>query len=232
MNRINGRNGDRVQASGVTNTYRIGTDQSQMQLGSSTYDAAGRMVSSRDALGNETTYSETIDGNGHTIRTNTFADVGTRIEEYYPDGTLYKLTGTSVAPVKYVYDAKQITDYDGTNLNTRFTKVISLDANGTETEEFTITYTDMLGRPVRTEYADAAESQSMYNDNGQLVESLDPDDITTLYAYNGRGEQELTAIDIDQDGILDEDGFDRITKVERAVVSDGSNTVQRTTTSA
>ncbi len=82
-------------------TIREGSDASQIIINESHYDVAGRLVSSKDALGFETRYSEDFDQDGHRVRKTTYPDGSSRIETYYKDGSLLSLTGTAVHPLKY-----------------------------------------------------------------------------------------------------------------------------------
>lgn len=209
-------------AGDILSTVRIGSDNSAITLNTSTYDAAGRLISSADAVSNITTWSEMIDGNGHTVKTTTYGDQSTRIETYYQDGQLLSVTGTAVHGVRYVY---------GADSNGQFTQAIKLTADGNDSSEWTKTYTDMAGRPSMTVSADGSSNRSSYNGQGQLVEQVDPDGVTTLYAYNAKGELETTAIDMDQNSQIDFGGTDRITQTENSVVAADGTTVRRTTTS-
>src|SRR5690606_7243878 len=69
-----------------------------------------------------------------------------------------------------------------------------------------------------------------YNDLGQLFSQTDPDGLTTLYAYSAEGRREITAIDLNQNGVIDAAGLDRITKTVRDVYSRSGTIVRRTTT--
>lgn len=51
-----------------------------------------------------------------------------------------------------------------------------------------------------------------------------------LYAYNLRGEQEVSALDVNRDGVIDYDGTDRVSRTVAEVATRSSYTVQRTTT--
>jgi len=153
---------------------RIGNDSSQITQETNSYDTAGRRLSSKDALGNVTTFSEIITNN-KLSRTTTFPDGSTRIEEHYRDGQLAKLTGTSVHPVRYEYGVVQ-----DDSVWRRYTKEIKLDGNGDDTSEVVTNFFDMIGRNYKTVYADGAKRESFYNTKGQLSKTVDPDGVTTL----------------------------------------------------
>ena len=90
-------------ANQVLVTRRIGSDGSTNVLNQATYDNAGMLTAQSNALGGSTAYSETFDGNGQLIRTTTAPDGGTRIETYFKDGQLAKVTGTAAQPARYEY---------------------------------------------------------------------------------------------------------------------------------
>jgi uncharacterized protein RhaS with RHS repeats len=60
--------------------------------------------------------------------------------------------------------------------------------------EYVTSYSDMVGRPWKTVYADGAQQVTYYNNKGQVVRVVDPDGVTTLYDYNAKGEPETTAL--------------------------------------
>ena len=123
---------------------------------------------------------EGTDANGYFVKTNVFPDGGTRIESYFKDGSLARLTGTAVHPVRYTNNVEL---ESGTNRF--FTQEIKLDANANDTSEWTKTYYDTLNRPYKTVYANSTTNypfiQSFYNAQGQLAKHVDPDGVTTLF---------------------------------------------------
>ena len=187
------------------------------------YSTAGQLTLQTNALGGVTAYTETTNGQGQKVRTTTYPDGGTRVETYFKDGQLAKVTGTATQPSRYEYSAE--TD-DG--IWREYTKEIKLDANGDDTGEWTKTYQDMLGRGYKTVYPDGAFSQSWYNGLGQLWKSRDPDGVITLYQYNSKGELEYSVIDLNQDGVVDLTGTDRITRTLRDITTYAGVKVQRT----
>ncbi len=198
---------------------RIGSDLSEITLETHAYDVLGRRISSKDAMNRETTFNENRSGvNTKTTKT---PDNGTIIETFAEDGTLIGISGTAAtAQLGWGY---------GVDLNGTITNEVRMGPSG-ETTEWTKTYTDIAGRVYKVETADGAFSEYFYNSLGQLVKQVDPDGVTTLFAYNARGEQEYVAIDLNQNGLIDFSGTDRITKTERSVVTAHSTTVQKVTT--
>src|SRR5258706_6224313 len=190
---------------------RIGSDGSQITQATNAYDSAGRRVSSTDALGNTTTYSETISNNQLT-RTTTYPDAGTRIETFYRDGQLALISGTAVHPMRYTNGVLQ----DG-GVWRAYEAEIKLDGNGSDTTEAVTNLLDLLGRTYKTVYSDGAIRQSFWSTNGQLTKVVDPDGVTTLYQYNAKGELEYTATDMDRNGTIDFAGTDRVRRSVRSV---------------
>jgi RHS repeat-associated protein len=202
-------------------TKRIGTDNSEITTQSQNFDPAGRLVWTKDALNRQTSFSETIDGNGHTIRATTGPDDGTVVRTYAKDGSLLSVTGTA-APQRLSYEYG--VDADGV-----FTKEIRVGSAG-ETTEWVKSYTDFAGRAYKRVFADNASERSYFNALGQLVRQVDADGVTTLFSYNAKGELEVTALDLNANGIIDYTGSDRITRTISEVGARDTYTVQRSTT--
>ena len=205
----------------VLSTVRIGSDNSAITLNTSTYDMTGRLTSSTDAVTNTTSYFEFV-ANGHLVKSNVFASGSCRVETFYQDGQLLSISGSAAHGLRYAYGV----DADG-----QFIQEIKLNVDGSETSEWTKTYTDMAGRTHKTVYAGGSFGQSFYSSSGQLVKQVDPDGVTILFAYNDKGELETTAIDMDRNGLIDFGGTDRITKTGNSVVTAYGMTVRRTMTS-
>jgi hypothetical protein len=135
-----------------------------------------------------------------------------------------------VFPARYTNDV----ELDG-SVYRAFTKEIKLNTNGTDTAEWTKTYSDGAGRPYKTVYAAASgapASQTVYNDSNQAWKQADPDNVTTLRTYNSKGEQEYTIVAMSDtalalssyDDLLSglatlKSGTDRITQRTQSVVA-------------
>src|SRR6266487_5216800 len=129
----------------ILQVVRIGTNGSWNMLNQTAYDVAGRISKMTNALNGVTTFSEGLDANGYFVKTNIFPDGGTRVESYFKDGSLHKLTGTAVQPVRHTNSVEL---ESGTN---RFyTQEIKLDASRNDTSEWTKTYYDAIKRPYKT----------------------------------------------------------------------------------
>jgi RHS repeat-associated protein len=211
----------------VLTTTRQGTDDSEILQNVSTYNPAGWLTASTNALNFDTLYSQTLDADGDTIKTTTNADGSTRIDAYLQDNSALFTLGTAMLGVSNIYGVEIPV---GESVYRPFTQEIKLDTNGVPTGEWTKTYTDMVGRAYKTVYADGSFSQSFYNNQGQLYEQVDPDGVTTLYQYDAKGEVQYMATDMNTNGVIDFGGTDRITMTTNDVTIDNGTTVNRSRT--
>ncbi len=195
--------------------HRVGSDNITTLIHSYSYDMAGRLSAEINALGIVTRYTESYNsGTGETTRVTTYAagtiDATTRIETFAKDGSLLKITGTAVNPVRYEYGVES--ENGIARLRTR---EIKLDSNYADTLEWTKTYVDFAGRIYKTVYADANGSpneQSYFNSLGQLSKTIDPDGVTTLMAYNLEGALQDSALDTNHNSVIDYSGLDRVNR--------------------
>lgn len=202
----------------VLGRSRKGGDDETVQE-TNTYDLAGRQTSSKDALDHTTSYSETFAGNGGRVKTTTYPDGGTRVETFHRDGQLSSVEGTGVHPLKYEY---------GTASGGTYVKEIRVGDGGSETEWAT-TASDLAGRTIGIARANGGTTTMGYNSHGQLIREVDPDGVTFLYTYDGQGNREKTAVDMDRDGTIG--GVDRITANHQSVLNAHGTTVERQETS-
>ena len=204
---------------------RKGTDNSEMVLGQSLYDSAGHVLKTTNALNGETTYSESLDGSGQTVKTTTYPNGGTRIETYFKDGSLARVEGTAAFPMRYEYGVEQ-----DAGLWRAYTKEIKLTTAGADTTEWTKTYTDAAGRSYKTIYSASSgtpSQQSFYNNLGQLWKQVEPDGVVTLFGYNLKGEQAYSCIDSNRNDVIDFTGQDRVTQSTNDVLASHGTTVRR-----
>ena len=136
-----------------------------------------------------------------------------RIELRARDGQLLSITGTAVHGIRYAHAIEKDGKHD-----VRTETEIRLDSFGNDTQEWTKTYIDALGRPYKTERGDGAQTLSTYNTLGQINSQTDPDGVTTLYDQDPLGNVTTTAIDMNRNGKMDDKGPDRITRSERNTV--------------
>ena len=211
-------------ASRVVQSQRTGTDGSTITLGQSAYDLAGELTARTNALNGATLFTRTNDPvTGGLIRTSTNPDGGVTTNFYYADGTLKKTVGTAVHGKAYGYGVEYVSALGGYH---SYAVETNLDNSGNLASEWTKTYTDVAGRTVETLYADGHYSQSYYNNLGQLTNSIDPDGVSTLYAYNGKGELAFTTVDVSHNYNVF-GSLNRITQSTNYVTTDGGVAVQR-----
>jgi RHS repeat-associated protein len=90
----------------------------------------------------------------------------------------------------------------------------------------------MNGQPIRVQHADGAFETMAYDNAGRLIRRTDADGVTQLVAYNALGEQSMSAIDMDRDGVIGLSTTDRVTLSDRSVVQvSGGLIAERTITS-
>jgi RHS repeat-associated protein len=217
-------------------TIRIGSDATQTTLSSSGYNVAGQLINDTNGLSGVTRYTEALNNLGGLILTTTYPDGGIRVETNYLDGTIKSFTGTGVHGVRYEYGIETVgATGDSDDDSKPYTKEIKLNTDGSDSGEWTRTYTDYAGRVYKTIYSDSttgtladnAYTKSWFNSKGQLWKQRDADEVVNLYAYNAKGELEYTAVDVNRNDTIDYGGLDRITRTTNSVLGAHSTTVRR-----
>lgn len=205
------------------------------------YNPAGQRISVTTPTSATATLIDTTVVSGQRQVTTTYPDASTRIELHDRAGRLASITGTAAFPVNYTY---------GVDATGSFTQEIRVGEGGALTE-WTKTYADFAGRPGPVVQADGATTSRSYyaaNDTvagrrGKLKSVTQPPDSTSggavgvqvLTDYNAEGEAEVSALDMNQNGVIDYAGLDRITKTVRDVVTvnkSGTNYITRRTTTS
>jgi hypothetical protein len=171
---------NRLDAAGnVLLTFRVGTDGSSMLLDARAYDTAGQLIADTNGLLGVTTYSWATNSSGQTVYTAVNPDLGTVITTNHADGTVLGTGGTAAQQTGYLYGVDP--NYGP------FTVTQKTSAAGS-TNEWTASYTDMLGRDYRTTFASGTNAAvSSYNNLGQKIEEVDSDKVTRLYGYDAKG---------------------------------------------
>ena len=108
--------------------------------------------------------------------------------------------------------------------------------DGAAEKENTITQSDWARRQTSITYSSDQDgvggndhSDSYYNAKGQLSKTVDPDGVTLLYGYNLLGERTYTALDLDNNGVIDL-ASDRVSFSETDLAQrQGGEWVMRTT---
>jgi RHS repeat-associated protein len=183
------------------------------------YDTAGRMIASENAVGGIAEYWPPFADGMHQISVTFNPEDAFVEEEFYADGQLFRQTG----------DAPHVQMEYGVEGGELYTKEIRLGDNG-ETDLWSKTYTDFLGRPYKTLYSAGSFEQSWFNDKGQVEKTVDRGGVLTLYAYNGKGERQVVAVDCDKDETIDYSGQDRVVRTTTEMTSAHGTLVRRATT--
>ena len=151
---------------------------------------------------------------GYHVRTTTYPNSGTRIEKYNRDGSLSHISGTAVNPMRYEYGVEQ-----EQGVWRVYKKEIRLNNDFSDSSEWTKIYINTLGLAYKQTRSNGGVEASEYNSKGQLVREVDADGVAKLLSYNGMGELEVTVIDMNRNGQIDESGTDRITKTVRTYLA-------------
>ena len=200
-------------------TIQVGTDGSEIVAGHTDYlDVIGDSVDSFDPLDRKTSSRVAYHADGTTTRTTTIPGDYTQWQKSARDGRPLETGGTAAAPTRYEYRIERLGDIP-CSVTRSIARVWDAATSSYNDSQWTESWSDMAGRTVRVAMADGAKAENFYNTIGQIVRSVDPDHVTTLYAYNERGEQYVTAIDLDRDGEIDFDGSDRITRSTSVVTT-------------
>ncbi len=193
-------------------TIQVGTDSSELVASRTAYlDVIGESVDSFDPLDRKSSSRVAYHADGTTTRTTTLPGGFTQWQKSSRDGRPLETGGTAAAPARYEYRVEKLGEIP-CSVTRAIARVWDAATASYNDSQWSETWTDMAGRTLRVVMADGAKAENFYNAIGQLVRSVDPDGVTTLYAYNARGEQHITAVDLDRDGVIDFDGADRITR--------------------
>jgi RHS repeat-associated protein len=205
-------------------TTRVGSDSSPVLVSRTSYDLAGRQIRLDEPPVNggseptQTLFSTSYDASGRRVSTTVFPGGASRVETFLQDGRILSVTGSAGPARRYEYGVEEISR-EGVALRCLFTKEVHLNAAGEDSGAWTAIYRDALDREIRrveTGGQGGRVTDFFYNAKGQLSKLVEPDGLVRLFAYNAKGEQEVSAIDADKNGQIDFGGVDRITKTSRA----------------
>jgi len=239
---------------------RVGADDSTMLQSETGYDVAGREAWTKDQLGDTTSFAYTLAA-GSITNTTTMPDPdGTgplaapvSIDVAYPDGHAKETSGTAVHATRMEYGVETDAALAG-GTPVLFTRSIRLgDGSPANTDAWSKTYTDSLGRGYRSTSPAAdgtttiLESRSTFGTRGRLLASIDASGVKTL-RLEGHGPEEapassgttdwagdwtIQALDVNGNGVIDfgVTATDRISRSRSFTTqrTDGSvvSTVQR-----
>jgi YD repeat-containing protein len=210
-------------------TEKIDPDDTMniITLNASEYDPSGQLISSTNGPVQGVDYTYTYTENGKMVQVD-YPDGGQRLELYYSDGSLKRIEGNAVAPMKYEY---------GTWSGGTWKKETKISEWGVDSEWAT-TYFDLAGRTVRIEQPDLdgqpVETRLGYYTGSSLLSfRRDPDGNYTRYEYDGRARTLRQGIDMELGASPDTETLnlnakDRITEFSYDVVTEGTRTLNRT----
>ncbi|MDX2111738.1 MAG: RHS repeat-associated core domain-containing protein [Verrucomicrobiota bacterium] len=182
------------------------------------YDGIGRLTS-KSEQGYSTSYAYSgVD----TITDETYPDGTTKRVEKYADGKLKEITGTAVVPEYHTYRYEAANN--GTNMYYLVHKVNYGTANSARWSE---TWADDLGNTCMTIMPSESDGSLVitysYGANGLIAIKSVTGLSNTFYSYNSFGELEWTCSDLDNDGIWDLNGPDRVYYSESTYTKSGND---------
>ncbi len=203
-----------------------------------TYDLAGRLISSVDPAGLETTYDYGNGTGGGRQVTVTRPGGATETTDYYRDGQIKSVTGTGVVHQYYDYD----------KASGQLSTQVFTGSAGASSPRWSETVYDALGRVViekrpafMTSGTDTIGTVNTYDNanGGRLVQTglyddpNDPDTLltaATVYEYDVLGNLERSGLDLNGggDGDLDNASDDRISESITTFVLIGSDYWRKT----
>lgn len=138
-------------------------------------------------------------------------DSGTTISTDYADGQSKSTTGTATVPLYFNYSTHN--EQGGGRLSFH-----GAAANG----PWNKSYKNLAGRTLRSTFdngsTEVALQTNTYDNSDRLIPSFDADNVSQLTAYNAKGEAYRQAVDLNQNGQID--NADRITDTLQDVVAD------------
>lgn len=209
-------------AGNIKKREQQGTDATLRTLVENSYDSAGRLQWTKDALNNQTIYSETYN-TGQTTSTTTYPDTTTEITVTDSEGQLVSLSGTAVFARGADLDQERV------ELDSTLGYYVHIQRNG-ETNNWVDSYTDALGRVYKTITIKGATAKQFYAaGSGRLTKSVSESGAVTLYYEEPANNISIEALDVNQNDTIDY-GTDTITRVKTDVLTENSIIWNRTQT--
>jgi len=174
----------------------------------------GELATSTDALGNVISYTQSYSTSGNNT---TYTETVTN-----PDNSTQittSMNGQQVGTSGTAVHGQSVNQ--GANWQITTTPVVG-NVNMTVKS-----YTDMLGRNFKTEYADGSYSINYYNTKNQLIKSVTAGGVITLYVYDTLGRQITQAIDMNRNSEID--SADLVTSTAYSYGTQNGKTVSITT---
>ena len=207
----------------VTKRQQQGTDGTLRTLSESHYDLAGRLSWTKDALGFQTSYSETS-ANGQTTSTTTYPNNTTEITVTDSEGRLVSLSGTAVFPRSADIDTERIV------LDADLGYHVHVQRSG-ETDNWVDSFTDALGRSYKSTDSNGGTSKQFYaGGTGELVKTVSSSGAVSLYYNDQANNISIEALDVNQNGTIDY-GVDTISRTQSDWYENASNVIYQRTKS-
>jgi RHS repeat-associated protein len=185
-----------------------------LMISSNVFDAVGRVLTSKNQQGLETSYSYPNKGRDSVV---VYPGDVTNSTESYLDGR------TKVTKQNGVI--KSWHDYGVNADGSTWTKIYTGPA-GTNSPMWQKSTADLAGRTIREErpgYSGTIiTNESFYNTKGQLVKTTTTGQLPMLYEYTELGEQYRSTLDVNSNGVINLAGPDRVSESDRFYEKDAS----------
>ena len=207
----------------VVKREQQGTDGTVRTLSESHYDFAGRLEWTKDALGFQTTFSESY-ANGQTTSTKTYPNNTTEITVTDSEGRLVSISGTAVFPQSAALDEERLV------LDSDLGYHVHVQRSG-EANNWVDSFTDALGRSYKSVDNNGGTAKQFYAaGTGELAKSVNSSGAVSLYYNDPANNLSIEALDVNKNGTIDY-GVDTITRTQSDWYENASNIVyQRTRT--
>ncbi|MEX2381981.1 MAG: hypothetical protein WD490_06330, partial [Opitutales bacterium] len=206
----------------VLESMRYGWGGQSMRVSLEVRNLLGEVIAREDARGRRTVQTRTWPAPGVIEERTVHPDGSDSIIRQAADGAMLARQGLAEYPMRFEEEGVSVT-LGGNTFPARLNREISLDAAGAP-YAWTETLRDMMGQVVAVRrggigLTDAVE-RHVYNGKGQRIQSTDPDGVTTLVEYDVEGSPVIQAVDMNDNGVIDPDGPDRIIETRTFIVED------------
>ncbi|MDE0838798.1 MAG: hypothetical protein OSB41_07045, partial [Kiritimatiellae bacterium] len=167
---------------------------------SSTFDKAGRLITTSNALGFATHFAVTntpLSGRRESVL---LPDGESQITEYYRDGQVKRISGSAVSPVFY--------DHGVTASGSTWTRIYA--GTNTLATQWVQSSFDALGNATNTVAPDGHQVSVEFDAFGREVRRSQAGLSAQLIQYDDRSQPVLSALDLNDNGSIDLAGNDRV----------------------
>ena len=199
-----------------------GTDGTVRTISSSSYDRAGRLRWTKDALGNQTLYSYAY-SNGQTTTTITYPNGTKEIRVVDSEGKLVSLSGNAVFPRSADLDAERVVYDDELKYS------VYVRRRG-QSENWNDVFYNALTQVYKRVNKSGEVTRRFYQEGtGELIKTQSSIDVSTLFYRDLSKNINIEALDVNNNNQIDY-GIDTILRIQKDVVRENNITWKRSRT--